>query len=298
MSIKKEKKKGFRQWFDRLRFKYRLVIMNEDNFEEKLSFRLSRLNLFIVTGTITIILIILTTYLIAFTPLREYIPGYMDIGLQDRVYELQEKVDSLEKDFRYKDQYIQNIKNIIEGRDVGTEISDDRSRDTTTRYSDITLVRSPEDSLLRAEFEGDVKYDLYYENVSESAGNSAPGKTYLFFAPIKGVVSSEFNPAEGHFGIDIVANKNEAVVAALDGTVLFADWTVEGGYILGVQHSGNYVTVYKHNAVLLKKTGAYVKAGEPIAIVGESGLLTTGPHLHFELWFNGSPVNPKEYLAF
>ncbi len=121
---------------------------------------------------------------------------------------------------------------------------------------------------------------------------------FTFFNPLKGIITSEFDLSLNHYGIDIVSKENDAVKATLDGTVLFADWTVETGHVISIQHRDNYISVYKHNSVLLKKTGNFVKAGEPIAIVGESGELTTGAHLHFELWYNGTPVNPLEYIAF
>jgi murein DD-endopeptidase MepM/ murein hydrolase activator NlpD len=121
---------------------------------------------------------------------------------------------------------------------------------------------------------------------------------FLFFTPLKGIITSEFNPAQGHYGIDIVSKQNEAVKSVLDGTVIFSNWTLETGYVMSVQHSQNIVSIYKHNSVLLKKTGEYVRAGEPIAIVGETGEQITGPHLHFELWNDGRPVNPKDYITF
>ena len=270
--------------------------MNEETYKEKLSFRLSRLNVFIVLGTIAILLIVLTIYLIAFTTLREYIPGYTDITLQKKVYDLQLKTDSIENDLRQKNLYINNIKNIIEGREIIDQIPD--TPEPNINYKNITINKSYEDSVFRVEFEEQNNYDLYYNENEELFAQSSLLSTYNFFIPLKGLITNEFNLTVKHYGVDIVAKRNEAVKATLDGTVIFSDWTVETGNVICIQHQRNFISVYKHNASLLKKAGSIVKAGEPIAIVGESGELSTGPHLHFELWYNGTPVNPRDYMAF
>jgi len=156
-----------------------------------------------------------------------------------------------------------------------------------------------EDSLLRIQIENQGKYSLYKieNNEADSKKRYSLGNL-LFFTPLKGVITSEFNPAERHFGVDVVSKQNEAIKSVLDGTVIFSDWTVETGYVIAIQHTQNLVSVYKHNSALLKKQGELVKAGEAIAIVGESGELKTGPHLHFELWSEGNPLDPKEYITF
>ena len=152
---------------------------------------------------------------------------------------------------------------------------------------------------MRLEVENQNKYNLYKVETIESASQKkASIGGVLFFSPLKGIITNMFNPAEKHFGIDIVAKQNEAVKAVLDGTVLFSSWTLETGYVIALQHSRNIVSLYKHNSAILKKVGDYVRAGEPIAIVGETGELITGPHLHFELWSDGNPVDPKEYITF
>lgn len=292
---KKERKKV--KWTERLRTKYRLVFMTDDTLEERLTFRLSRLNVFIALGTLTIVLIFLTTYLIAFTPLREYIPGYTNVGLQKKLYKLQIKTDSIERDLKLKDQFIENIRSVISGKDL----SEDQTiiKDTSRRYNNIKLSRSVEDSILRAEIENQAKYSLYKIEGNEAATQrkSAIGGL-LFFCPLKGVVTNDFNPIAHHYGIDIVAGKDETIKAVLAGTVIISNWTLETGYIIVLQHTQNIVSIYKHNAALLHKVGELVRAGEPIAIIGHTGELSTGPHLHFELWSDGSPVNPREYITF
>jgi len=290
-----EKKK--QNWKDRLRNKYRLVFMNDETLEERFTFRLSRLNVFIVLGLLTILLVFLTSILIAFTPLREYIPGYSSVGLQKKLYELTIKTDSIEKALVRKNLYLQNLRDVINGKDL----SDNRpvSRDTIHKYGDIRLKRSEDDSLLRVDVESRAKYNLYK---AESGESSVSGKGsiggVLFFTPLKGVVTNGFDPVIKHFGVDIVAKQYEAIKSVLDGTVIVANWTLETGYVIVIQHSQNIVSIYKHNSSILKKAGDYVNAGEPIAIIGESGEYTTGPHLHFELWYEGKPVNPKDYISF
>lgn len=285
------------KWYYRLRDKYRLVVMNDITFEERLSLRLTRLNVFIVLGTTTVLLIVLTTLLISLTPLREYIPGYTDLDLYQKVYDLQNKTDSLERSFAQKDLYFQNLKNIIEGNPIQEEIIIDTNRRVSQNYDSITMTRSVEDSILREEYENQNRYSIYFNDRS-NLFNGGTASNLTFFTPVSGFVTTFFSLAENHFGIDIVAKKNETIKATLDGTVVLSDWTVETGYVIAIQHQKNYISFYKHNSALLKKVGSFVKAGDPIAIIGESGELTTGLHLHFELWHNGSAINPLEYMTF
>ncbi|NTV83610.1 MAG: M23 family metallopeptidase, partial [Bacteroidales bacterium] len=183
----------------------------------------------------------------------------------------------------------------------GKDLADGRASvgDTLKRYDNVKMKRSAEDSLLRLEVENQNKYSLYKIETNDNASQKKSSiGSVLFFSPLKGIVTNQYNPAQKHYGIDIVAKQNEAVKAVLDGTILFSNWTLETGYVIAVQHSQNIVSLYKHNSALLKKEGDYVRAGDPIAIVGETGELVTGPHLHFELWSDGNPVDPKEYITF
>jgi murein DD-endopeptidase MepM/ murein hydrolase activator NlpD len=296
MAVSKGEKRK-QNWKERLRNKYRLVFMNDETLEERLTFRLSRLNVFIALGTLTILLIILTSILIAFTPLREYIPGYSSVGLQKKLYELSLKTDSIEKALKRKNLYLQNLRDVINGKDL----SEARpvSKDTIHRYNDIRLKRSDEDSLLRADIESKAKYNLYKAEQSEPSSVSRGSiGGMLFFTPLKGVITNEFDPLKKHYGLDIAAKENEGVKSVLDGTVISASWTLETGYMVVVQHSRNIISVYKHNSAILKKEGDVVNAGDPIAVVGETGEYSSGPHLHFELWYEGKAVNPKDYIAF
>ncbi len=288
----KEKKKNF---FSKLHDKYRLVLMNDDTFEEKISFRLTRLNVFIFFGTLVIFLVVATTYLIAFTPLKEYIPGYADFNTRKVLRELNIKADSLQNELRRKDLYIVNIRNIIEGRDLEDEVPEMEINEELTEVAE--LPPSREDSILRAQIENEFTYaDLNTEemDIVEPQGVSQ----FFFFPPLQGIITNHFNQANRHYGIDIVADEGAPIKATLDGTVVLATWTPTTGYTIGIQHANNIMSVYKHNDSLLKEEGSFVKAGEVIGIIGNSGTLSTGTHLHFELWFNGNPINPTDYIVF
>jgi murein DD-endopeptidase MepM/ murein hydrolase activator NlpD len=288
------------KWYNKLRLKYRLVIFDDETYEEKFSFKLSAYNVFIFLTSLSILLIIITAYIIAFTSLREYIPGYSNVGLSKRVYKTQRTADSLEDVLRQNEIYFNNLRRIIDG--TGNFTDEGNSAATggvkTLSTDTIRLKKSLEDSLLRLEFESAERYNLQIEPSLTPESRKKAMAVTGFFLPVKGLITNEFNAINRHYGIDIVAKSNEAIKATLAGTVVYADWTLEKGYVIGVQHAGNFFSLYKHNSALLKKEGDLVKAGEPIAIIGQSGELSTGPHLHFELWFNGTPINPKDYISF
>jgi murein DD-endopeptidase MepM/ murein hydrolase activator NlpD len=278
--------------FERLKNKYRLVIVDEDTFEEKISLRLSQLNVFVTIGISSLVLILLVIILIAFTPLKEFIPGYANVNIRKQGVENFLKSDSIQVVLAENSLYIDNIKHIIQGNPIAFD--DKYIVDSTVNYTDIKNEPIGEDSVLRNMIETEEKYNLF-----KTAG-STPGNisSFIFLQPLKGTVTNRFNIKKKHFGIDVVAPKNEAIKATLDGTVIFAEWTVETGYVIQLQHADNIVSIYKHNSVLHKEVGDHVKAGEVVAIVGNSGELSTGPHLHFELWYNGIPINPEDYMMF
>jgi murein DD-endopeptidase MepM/ murein hydrolase activator NlpD len=230
--------------------------------------------------------------LIAFTPLKEFIPGYANVNIRKQGVENFLKSDSISSALAQNNLYIENIKHIIEGEVV--HLDNETVVDSGLNYEGIVNEPIGEDSVLRNMIETEEKYNLF-----NSAG-STPGNIsgFTFLQPLRGTVTNRFNMKDKHFGIDIVAPKNEAIKATLDGTVIFAEWTVETGYVIQLQHADNIVSIYKHNSVLHKEVGDYVRAGEVIAIIGNSGELSTGPHLHFELWYNGRPINPEEYMMF
>lgn len=288
------------KWYHKLRNKYRLVIFHDETFEEKLSFRLSRMNVFVLVTSLSVFLIIVTSYIIAFTPLREYIPGYTDLNLKRDVYVLKQTADSIDAAMRQKDLYLDNLRRIIGESDFPDDSTSlaNISLQRGGVYDTITLRHSSEEMRLRSEFENADKYALQTDPAMIPEAYKRATSVSNFFTPVKGIITNKFNPTQRHYGVDVVAKSNEAIKAALEGTVLFANWTVDMGYVIGIQHHAGFVSVYKHNSVLLKKEGDFVRAGEPVAIIGETGELSSGPHLHFELWLNSSPVNPEDYVTF
>ncbi|MGP1445931.1 MAG: M23 family metallopeptidase [Candidatus Limimorpha sp.] len=276
---------------------YHFTMAHDENLEPLFSFNLNLMNLAIVTVASVVVLIVVTTLLIAFTPLREYIPGYTDNNLERELYVLGRQVDSLSKEMDKKDIYFNNIKKIVEGypfENDSTGSIDIYSPLSGMKIDTIQLKKSVQDSLLRAEFESENLYGLY-ENGSTSLLSS---QVKNFFVPLNGIITQPFNADNRHYGIDIAAPSNRVINATLGGTVIYATWNVDSGYSIGIMHSDNYFSSYKHNAQLLKKEGDFVRAGEAIAILGESGDMTTGPHLHFELWHNGTAVDPATLMSF
>ncbi len=287
-----KKKRGF---FQRLKNKYKLVILNDDTFEEKASFTLTRLNVFVLGSVLAVILIGITSSMFVFTPLKEYIPGYADVSVRSDLTLMIQKADSLEIAQRTKDVYFENLRNIINGT-VGDAKADNKNNKPILMDSiNLATNRPNEEAKLREMIESVGEYDLN-EDAQKSTRQGIAA--YTFFSPIKGMQTEDFNQSSNHYGIDIVARKDEAIKATLSGTVIFSAFTSENGYVIALQHGNNLVSFYKHASVLLKKVGSFVRAGEAIAIVGDTGELSNGPHLHFELWYNGSPVNPAEYMAF
>lgn len=294
-------KKRKEKWYQKFRDKYRLVVFHDESFEEKISFRLSRLNVFVFVVSLSVLLVVITTYIIAFTSLREYIPGYTDVNLNRKVYALERTADSLESVFRQKQTFFENISRVINGYDFANDSLNavlQSSGKSSVNMDTISWERSLEDSLLRLEFESLERFNLNIETSLIPEARRRAMTVSNFFIPLKGTITNRFDPVQKHFGVDIVSKSNEAIKATLEGTVVYADWTPDKGYVIGIQHAGNFFSVYKHNSVLLKREGDFVRAGEPVAIIGESGELSSGPHLHFELWFNTAPVNPEEFISF
>ncbi|MBN8701960.1 MAG: M23 family metallopeptidase [Bacteroidetes bacterium] len=277
----------------KLKNKYRLVVLNDSTFEENFSLKLTPLNLFTLVGIVSIALIALVISLVAFTPLREYIPGYADVNTRKELMAILFKVDSLENELDLKSKYITNINNIVTGN-LSEEKGSAPGSDSTQKYQQVNTQPSEKDLELRQEIESQDQYSL---QTADNTGKNMLSSVF-FFTPLNGLVSASFDIKENHLGVDILAKENEAIKAALDGTVISADWTLESGYTIYIQHANNLISVYKHNSALLKKAGEFIKAGEVVAIVGNSGELTSGPHLHFELWLNGNPINPQDYMVF
>ncbi|WP_347172649.1 M23 family metallopeptidase [Polaribacter uvawellassae] len=286
---KNNKKKGkFRQ---RITNKFRLVVLNEDTFEERLSFKLTILNIFVLSGFFSIVLIALTTVLIAYTPIREYIPGYASTQLKRDASKLLYETDSLKNRLRLIENYTKVLLPILSGDEPISEIDFDSLKKTSiSTIDEKKLDASKTDSLFREKIESKDRFPLF-----DKAENKID---MVFFAPLKGNVTQDFNITDKHFAMDIVAATGTPVKAVENGRVIFSEWTAETGYVLIIEHGTGFISVYKHNGTLLKQQGDFVKSGEAIATVGSTGELTTGPHLHFELWYNGYPVNPLNYIDF
>jgi murein DD-endopeptidase MepM/ murein hydrolase activator NlpD len=286
---KKTKKR--REIQRKLLHKYRLVILNESTFEEKVSFKLSRLNVFVTGSLFMVGLIGLTILLIAFTPLREYIPGYSSTRLKKQATDLTYKTDSLVRTLNYTNKYLENIRRVLAGDIENNQVNRD-SLFEQFKLDPGTLDLTPikEDSLLRAEVALEDKYNLFERTVDKD--------NPLLFPPLTGTLSMPFDLEQKHYAVDVVAPMDTPVKAVANGTVIFSEWTAETGYVIILEHEGGLLSVYKHNGSLAKQQGAVVRAGEVIASVGNTGAYTTGPHLHFELWDNGNPINPQDFIDF
>jgi murein DD-endopeptidase MepM/ murein hydrolase activator NlpD len=281
-----------KSFIEKFKHKYRLSIYRDETYEEVLNLKLSKLNVFTLVGIITIVFLTIVISVIAYTPVREFIPGYPNENTVANIHKNEFLLDSLEIELNKRDRYFDNLKKILSGEDPNNY---DNYSDTGVRYENIEFSRSSDDSLLRQMIEQEDQFNLSYSTARKSVSSIS---SIHFFPPIKGLVTNTFNTANNHYGIDIVAAPNEVVKAILEGTVTMSSWTLETGWVIQIQHDNNLLSVYKHNAELLKRQGDFVKAGDPIAIIGNSGELTTGPHLHFELWHNMAPVNPLDYIVF
>lgn len=287
MSNDKEKK----SFFKRLKHKYRLIIFNDHSYEEVVSVKLTKLNLISLVGSSLIFIVALVSIIIAFTQVRELIPGYPTSDVRRQIIMNALLVDSLENEIRMREQYYTSINDILSGREPR---SYDRP-DTTIRYEGLDFNRSEYDDLLRSQIERSGRISMDRADRSGLLEDIPP---MHFIPPLRGLIINRFNSEVGHYGVDMVSEPNEPVTAVMDGTIIFANWTQETGYVIQIQHQNNFLSFYKHNAELLKEVGDVVRAGDPIAIVGDSGELTTGPHLHFELWHSGVPLNPEDYIDF
>lgn len=262
-----EIKNDRRKWYQRLQDSYKVQIIDEDDLREVGAFNLSILNFYILLSTFAVLLGMLTVSLIVFTPIKRWIPGYNNITDNSLYIELVQKIDYLESELEAQQVYTASLSKLLQGVqadkvdviDAGTI---EKLRDQEVRESKLTKELNQ----------------------------------FVFASPVKGVVSAEYDPSIGHYGVDIVAPKNTVIKSVLDGVVISSDWSLESGNTIYIQHPRNIISAYKHNSALLVKAGDIVKTGQAIAIIGNTGEMTTGPHLHLELWFDGIPVNPQNYL--
>jgi len=285
----KSKQAGKKSFISKLLTKYRLVLLNDSTYEEKSSFKISRLNVFSILFALMFIIVLITSGILFFTPIREYIPGYSSTSLQKQANLLSYKTDSLRQIVFLNDQYINSLKKVLTGDLETIEYKADSviSKDIL----DLQIIeKSKEDSILRQLVNNEDKYNL--DNINKNKD------FYLLSAPINGAVSQNYSIADDHLAIDISVDIGTPVKAVSNGRVILSEWTTQTGYVLIIDHGNDLISVYKHNSKLLKSQGEIVKQDEIIALSGNSGVLTSGPHLHFELWSEGFSIDPNTFINF
>lgn len=288
MSGKRLKRKIIKK---KLFTKNRLVILNEETFEEVFSLRLTLMNVFVVASIGALLIIFITTYIIAFTPLREYIPGYASTKLKRDATELALKSDSLSNALKKNEAYIASIKRVLTGDLDYAKFSKDSITATNLEpVSEEDLQPTEADLKLREQVAREDKYNLFEK--------AKPKVSVVFFPPAKGMITEKFNPKEKHYAVDVALAKNTPIKTILGGTVIFADWTPTTGNVIIIRHNNGFISVYKHAASLTKSQGDAVRTGEAIALAGSTGQESTGVHLHFELWKDGYPIDPTIFIAF
>lgn len=295
--------KAARKWLkEHLEKQFLFIIRNEETFEETASYKLTLQNIYILACTLVVFLSILLFLTIIFSPIKKYIPGYGDPKSQHAFIELDQRIRDLEASIKARDTYISSIRRIL--------TDNPETRADVTKNVQIKLekpeplAKIKEDSILRAEFEASVnigtrtRINNQAHSVTFNTPETESFRFLKFTPPVRGPVGAAFGPEKGHLGVDVMAAANTPIKAILEGSIIQADWSIENGHTVAIQHQNNLVSIYKHNSALLKKIGERVKSGEAIAIIGNTGALTDGPHLHFELWFKGRPVNPVDYIRF
>ncbi len=280
---------------ERLSTKYQLVIRNEENLAEKTTIGFTYAKVLVLSISVFLLLFVLSLFLSKTLLAKWFDPKHAQMEANKKLYELALQVDSLAVEVDRKDKFIQNFQRILSG-DTSTGFVDpaiELKGEVKPASAVGNLKLAPSDSQFRKDFE---QTELSLITLTNSKNREL--QETFFFSPITGLVSDKYDLKKGHYGLDIVAKANEPVKCIADGTVIMASWTQDSGYVIGIQHRGNIISLYKHNAELLKKVGSFVNAGEIISIVGNSGEMTDGPHLHFELWYNGNPLNPEEFVTF
>ncbi|MDR0769260.1 MAG: M23 family metallopeptidase [Dysgonamonadaceae bacterium] len=277
-------------FWEKIRFKYKISFLNENTLEEVFSLRLSRLTSLIALFLFAVFIITLTSFVIIKTPIRNYLPGYLDADVREKIIKNALTAESLESELAVRSLYLDNVSAILRG-DI--KVEEAAVIDSVRSARDINLEKSEQVSKFVENYEEEEKY-----NLSGFSPIAVGGEKPMFYTPVKGIVSSTFDRKEKHYGIDIASTLHAPVMATMKGMVIYTGFDPNAGYVIQIQHLNGFVSVYKHNAKLLKSQGDAVGAGEAIALAGNTGNLSTGIHLHFELWLNGKPVNPGEYINF
>ncbi|NOQ73810.1 MAG: peptidoglycan DD-metalloendopeptidase family protein [Crocinitomix sp.] len=276
-----------KNYFRRSREKHKLTFINDSNYHEKWSLRVSSFNLISLLGLYTLVVLVLSLVLVKYTPLNSLFVSDNSFGDEQEIERQGELIDSLYQATESNQFLLNNLKTILSEEDFVDSTTQNRELDLENYQPDFT--KSVEDSMLRKKV----------ENAESNKSRYAESESYdFFFAPVNGLVSRSFNENEGHFGVDIVTLKDEPIKSCLEGTIILTGWIQSEGKVVVVQHKGDLISVYKHCSAILKQRGEQVETGDPIAIVGNSGENTTGPHLHFELWKKGYLLNPEEYISF
>lgn len=285
---KQDKKKKL---IDKLKNRYRLIIYNDSTYQTVWSMKLTRIKVFLIVSFGGLLLVAFTVLMVAYTPIREMIPGYPSPEVRQLIVRNAMLVDSLDEQLQIRDNYFEKIRALIEG-----EVPNDPDfvADTSIPSNQLQINYYNHDSVFKQKILEE-QLDLSLQTESPKSKSIA---NLHFFSPLQGMITNKFDNQTDHVAVDVVGMPNSRISAVLDGTVIFAGWTVETGYIIYLQHQNDLVSVYKHNAELLKKVNERVKAGEAIAIMGNTGELTTGPHLHFELWHHGVALDPEKYIDF
>ncbi|MEO1253768.1 MAG: M23 family metallopeptidase [Bacteroidota bacterium] len=284
-------RKTFSNW---LTNKYLLIIRNEENFAEKTTFSFNYARLLLILAGLGLVLLGVAIYIVTVALEQWLDPRHAQMEANRQVIELSMTIDSLAQEVANKDVYIENVRKIIAGEEINQDLL--ISPESSLQPAELSESIQPVDSQFRAEFEDSDLAELTALPLTISSNAYELRDIYLL-SPLDGIVTDGFNPKIDHFGVDMVAQENEPVRSVTDGVVIMSSWTLDGGYVIAVQHPGNLISVYKHNSELFKNVGNFVAAGEVIATIGNTGELTSGPHLHLELWHNGNPVNPEEYIA-
>jgi len=284
---KKQKKNSI----NKLTRSYKVVVSSEDTFEERLSFSTNKFNVFLVLSLYSIILIAFTISVVFFTQIREMVPGYSSSDLLTQAIYLTKKTDSLEKELELNNTFYKSIENVLSGKTEQIIYKDTLALSNEKDNIDFQAVlTNAEDSILRKYVEQEDKFNL--------TKNELVIENKMFVSPVKGQITQKFDPLNNHFALDILVDTGTPVKSILEGKVIFSEWSVDTGHVLIIDHGDNIISVYKHNSKVLKTQNNFVKAGEVIAYSGNQGTLSTGPHLHFELWKNGTPINPEPLFNF
>lgn len=278
-------------FIEKMRFRYRVSIMNENTLEESWHTRLSRFTVFLYAVSLFLTTFILLTIFIFLTPLKHYLPGYEDSGNRLLIVQNSLQTDSIARAMEHQEAYLDVLKDIIAGNPKNDSVTPLDSVGLKER-AQVLMEKSKREKEFIREYEESEKYNL------SSINAKTDEKRYVFFRPVTGVVASRFNPQEGKFGIALITSPHENVLSVLEGTVVNAAFTFDYGWIISVQHADDYLSIYRNNTKLMKRPGDFVKAGESIAVTGNEEGKKTGSHFYFELWQKGKPIDPQSVIAF